>query len=406
MWNVDLQEAVFQDPTLVQELTGATRMAPVGMVHRLFSPPVRFERLIRCVESLIEKMGDEDRYGTLRTFCKMVLIMKCHQESSSPAFEATCQKASALFKITLYKTLARPISYGRFSCGQIPASDYLRAAQNEPLMDEMEELVSTQTVLDPAMAQMAWRQARDPNLPLSYDNYAVKVPGLHEMLLIPAPRQANLKQLYETAIRCKAATFITLCSTYEHARIAPFWLPACFERLELDGGWKLSLTRTEEVYRSPVVVSLPKETQQLLPDQDLHPKIIARYITADNGEEKREFLHLHYQTWLDNQGPPDLQALVELFRYLSQQKREGASIINCHYGIGRTAIAALIDGAWALIRKELQKGTAPRDIVINLPELFYQMRSFLPHLGGLDFHFGTAYRVLHSLITGQPLTRN
>jgi len=407
MWNLDLQTEILQDRALIEAASGNKTITPLSIAHALFTSPMRETQLSACFERLLAAKDSEDRYHNVRALVKIVLIKNSVDPAPIPALQALLERAAKLFNFTVVMPNGPIAQLGRFPEANIPITRFRSVSCDEAFQDHLEEEVTRHTVLDPTLAAAGRACATVPGAPFCYENYAVGLPGVGEMVLVPAPTKHTLTAYYEMVLRKNARALVTLCSPYENTRAIPFWEAESLAKLTLDKGWKIELQSTEVIYRSKTRALVPQEVLEKYPGRDFHPQIVARRFNATNGQEEKVFHHLHYCNWPDNQGVPDLAGLVELFKYRHKQtlddKDPKAAVFNCMYGIGRTAIAAVIDTAWQKIVSQTKLGKKPAEIQVNLPEILYAIRRKLPYIGGIDFHFGTVYSVLAELCESQGL---
>jgi len=111
--------------------------------------------------------------------------------------------------------------------------------------------------------------------------------------------------------------------------------------------------------------------------------------------------HLHYDGWCDSCAIPDLDLFQKLLERM--QELQGSSVnpiaINCKGGVGRSSTTMGSYYFEWLIRKELEAGKKPTEVLINLPEFAYAMRKL--RLGAFDNgkQFPQIFLVLEKLLT-------
>lgn len=384
---VDNQRDLFPDPTFRHALTGFQEemvVSDIVFVHNLLKLPEREKRIQQFLDCLMQKQDCPDRYGQLKWLFKKLLIVSQAEGITLP----DVSRAQALFKTQCLASPA-PRVFGKFPHANIPLSRFSEMAKAPDFLDALEEEVSRHTFLDPEMVRLFRLRARHPDASLRYTELCCRVDNQPELMLIPAPTPATIERFFEMVIQKKARTLITLCSPYESERIVPYWEIAIIHKLTLPAGWAIALQKQDTIFRGQKPVDIPGM-------QEAYPEVVARTYQACSEKESFRFIHLHYANWPDGQAVPDRAGLVALHDYKDRfcANEKGPVVINCRYGIGRTAISALLDVARNSVWDALRAGKKPEEIMLNLPEFLYQMRRTLPHIGGNDFAFGIIYDLL------------
>lgn len=381
---VDNQCELFADPTFRHALTGFQEemvVSDIVFVHNLLQLPEREKRIQQFLDCLMQKQGCHDKYNQLKWLFKKLLIVSSAQGIALP----DVSRVQALFQTPALAS-PMPATLGKFPLGNIPLSRFSEMAKDRDFLDALEEEVSSHTFVDPEMVRLFRARSRHPDAPLRYSDLCCGVEDQPELVLIPAPTLATIERFFEMVIQKRAKTLITLCSTYESERIVPYWESSVMQKVKLPPGWTITLQKYESIFQSQKLVRI-SETQQA------YPQVIACTYEACSENDSFQFIHLHYANWPDGEAVPDRAGLFALHDYKDAfcAKAKGPTVINCRYGIGRTAISALVDVARNRVQNELKNGKKANEIVLNLPELLYQLRRTLPHIGGNDFAFGLVY---------------
>lgn len=204
-----------------------------------------------------------------------------------------------------------------------------------------------------------WGYPFDHNMITTLPEYINASPmpiGSHRYIAAQGPRKNTLDAFWNMVWNEQVSLIVTVTNerevwgTEEHFKFDRFWP----ENEELHPrGYKLSKVRQE------TLKSWNDGRQECL---------VAREIAIHNGEEKRSCIHLEMQNWPDN-GVIQPDSLIELAHQVDKHKANGAIVVHCAAGIGRTGTVIAFHSLYHDLQGCLEGNTAHFDPLQRVNEM-------------------------------------